>query len=54
MKIKFHTAKIARFSEYFSIFITNNDESDLTIAIVLFGRDFSWSFYKKDSSWINY
>ncbi len=51
MKIRFHTQKVTSLSDYFSIGFHKDIEEDYSFCIMLFGRDYSWSFYKKNSNW---
>jgi hypothetical protein len=54
MKSKFQTLKIATIRDYFNIGLIKDNEADYSLHIILFGREFSWYFYKKDSVWIDY
>jgi len=51
MRIRFYTQKINSISDYFNIGFHKDSEEDYCIAIMLFGRDFVWRFFKKDSEW---
>ena len=51
MKIKFHTQKVTSLSDYFNVGFHKGIEEDYAFCIMLFGRDYSWSFYKKDSEY---
>ena len=51
MKIKFHTQKVTSLSDYFNIGFHKDIEEDYSFCIMLFGRDYSWSFFKKDSEY---
>jgi len=54
MKTRFQTLKIATIKDYFNIGWIKDIEADYSLHILLFGREFSWLFYKKDSEWIDY
>lgn len=54
MRIKTYRNKIARLSDYFAFHFYTNDESDLCINITLFGTEYAFAFYKKDSEWSSY
>jgi len=54
MKTRFQTLKITRFNDLFNIGLLKDAEADYSLHILLFGREFSWLFYKKDSEWIDY
>jgi len=54
MKTRFQTLKITSIKDYFNIGWLKGNEADYALYILLFGREFSWSFYKKDSEWIDY
>ena len=54
MKIKFNTMKFIRLRDYFNVDWYADEEADFTLNIILFGREYSWDFYKKDSEWIDY
>ena len=51
MKVNFSTAKISSLSDYFNIGFHRDVEEDYLFCIMLFGRDFSWRFFKKDTEW---
>jgi hypothetical protein len=51
MKIKFHTQKVTSLSDYFNVGFHKDIEEDYSFCIMLFGRDYSWSFFKKDSEY---
>ena len=46
--------KFVRLRDYFNVGWYADEEADFTLNITLFGREYSWSFYKKDSQWIDY
>ena len=54
MKIKFNTMKFIRLRDYFNVDWYADEEADFTLNIILFGREYSWDFYKKDSEWMDY
>ncbi len=54
MKTKFQTLKVTTIRDYFNIGWIKDNEADFSLHIVLFGREFSWYFYKKDSLWMGY
>ena len=54
MKIKVTTRKFLKLRDYFNIFWYLDNEADLSFNLTLFGREFSWDFYKKDSNWIGH
>ncbi len=54
MKTRFQTMKIATIRDYFNIGWLKDNEADFALHIVLFGREFSWCFYKEDSEWMGY
>jgi hypothetical protein len=54
MKIRFYTIKFLRFRDLFNIGWLVDNEADFNLYITLFGREYSWSFYKKDSGWMSY
>ena len=54
MKIKFNTMKFIRLRDYFNVGWYADEESDFTLNIIIFGREYSWDFYKKDSEWMDY
>ena len=54
MKTRFYTIKINRIRDYFNIGWLKDNEADFSLYIVLFGREFAWSFYKEDSVWMDY
>ena len=54
MKTRFQTLKITTVRDYFNIGWLKGNEADYALYILLFGREFSWLFYKKDSEWIDY
>jgi hypothetical protein len=51
VKVKFHTQKISRLSDYFNVGFHKDIEEDYSFSIMLFGRDYIWSFFKKDSEY---
>jgi hypothetical protein len=51
MKIKFNTQKVTSLSDYFNVGFHKDIEEDYSFCIMLFGRDYSWSFFKKDSEY---
>ena len=51
MKIVFYTMKLNRLSDYFNIGFHKDVEEDYCFCIMLFGRDFVWRFFKKDTEW---
>ena len=54
MKIKFHSNKLVSLKDCFNIGWYKDDQADFAFNITLFGREYSWDFYKKDSGWIGY
>ena len=54
MKIKFNTMKFIRLRDYFNVDWYADEEADFTLNIILFGREYSWDFFKKDSEWMDY
>ena len=54
MKTRFQTLKITRFNDLFNVGLLKDAEADYSLPILLFGREFSWLFYKKDSEWMDY
>ncbi len=54
MKTKFQTLKITTIRDYFNIGFLKDNEADYSLYILLFGREYSWNFYKKDSKWMDY
>jgi hypothetical protein len=46
--------KIATIRDYFNIGWLKDNEADFALHIVLFGREFSWCFYKENSEWMGY
>jgi hypothetical protein len=54
MKTRFYTVKYTRFRDLFSLGFLRDNEADLNVYISLFGREYSWSFFKKDSEWMSY
>ncbi len=54
MKTRFQTLKIASIRDYFNIGLIKDNEADYSLHIILFGREFSWYFYKENSVWIDY
>ena len=51
MKIKFDTTKVTSLGDYFNFGFQKDEEEDYCLCIMLFGRDFVWRFFKKDSQW---
>jgi hypothetical protein len=51
MKIKFNTQKVTSLSDYFNVGFHKDIEEDYSFCIMLFGRDYSWSFFRKDSEY---
>ena len=54
MKIRFQSLKINGIRDYFNIGWLKDNEADFNLYILLFGREFSWAFYKEDSVWMGY
>jgi hypothetical protein len=54
MKIKLHSNKLVSLKDYFNIGWYKDCEADFSLNITLFGCEYSWDFYKKDSEWIGY
>jgi len=54
MKIKFTSMKLFRLKDYFNVGWRKDDEADFAFNIALFGREYSFDFYKKDSGWMDY
>ena len=54
MKIKYRTSKFLRLRDCFNVGWLIDNEADFSFNLTLFGREYSWDFYKKDSGWINY
>jgi hypothetical protein len=54
MRIKTGRNKIARLSDYFSFYFDKDNESDVSISILLFGTEYSIAFYRKESEWSSY
>ena len=54
MKIKFDSNKLVSLKDFFNIGWYKDNEADFALHITLFGREYSWDFYKKDSGWIGY
>jgi hypothetical protein len=52
MKVSFQTLKITTIKDYFNLGFVKDDEADYALHILLFGREFSWRFYKENSAWI--
>jgi hypothetical protein len=46
--------KISRIRDYFNIGWLKDNEADFSLYILLFGREFSWLFYKEGSVWMDY
>ena len=51
MKLKFYTMKLSRLSDYFNFGFHKDVEEDYSLSIMLFGRDFVWRFFKKNTEW---
>ena len=54
IKTRFQTMKITTFRDCFDIGWLKDNEADYALHIMLFGREFSWRFYKEDSGWLEY
>ena len=54
MKVKFRSMKLFKLRDYFDIGWRIDDEADFSLSIVLFGRQYSWDFYTKDTAWSLY
>ena len=46
--------KLFRLKDYFNVGWRKDDEADFAFNIALFGREYSFDFYKKDSGWMDY
>jgi hypothetical protein len=54
MKTRFYTLKFTRVRDLFNFGFLRDNEADLNVYVSLFGREYSWSFFKKDSKWMSY
>jgi hypothetical protein len=43
--------KLNRLGDYFNFGFHKDVEEDYSLCIMLFGRDFVWRFFKKDTEW---
>jgi hypothetical protein len=51
MKIKFETMKVTNLSDFFNIGFHKDIEEDYMFNVMLFGRDYTLRFFKKNSDW---
>ena len=54
MKIKFDSNKLVSLKDFFNVGWYKDNEADFALHITLFGREYSFDFYKKDSGWMDY